>query len=60
MTKAEQYKDHYFASYGTIVKFLTYKNLTAGNLSINYQDEVMKNPNMPKNISDVYLMSATR
>ena len=55
-----QYEERYVALYGHIVKFLTYKNITDGDLSIIYQDEVMKYPNMPRKISDVDFITATR
>ena len=54
-----QYKERYVSLYGHIVKFITYKNITDGDLSIIYQDEVMKDPNMPQKISDVYFITAT-
>ena len=59
MTTMEHYKECYVESYGHIVILRTYKNLTAGELRIIYQYEMTKDPNMPKNISDIYLINTT-
>ena len=47
MTTIAKYEDQYSASYGHIVKLLTYDNLTAGELRTIDQYEVMKDPNIP-------------
>ena len=43
----------------TFVKLLTYKNLTDGELRIIDKYEVNKDPNMPRNISYVDLITTT-
>ena len=52
-TTISHYEERYVASYGKILKLLTYKTLTSGELRIINQDELTKHPEMTWNISDV-------
>ena len=59
MTTIAKYEDQYSASYGHIVKLLTYKNVTGGELRIIDKYEVTKYPNMPRKISNVDSINST-
>ena len=53
------YEERYVALYGNIVNLITYKNLTSGELRTIDQYDVKKDPNMPRKISYVDLITAT-
>ena len=59
MATMAQYEEQYVASYGHILRFPTYNNLNTGELRIIDQYEVTKDPNIPRKISGVDLITAT-